>query len=225
MRIRFTPVYLAAFITLAAVACSSAASSTSAGDTGVLAPPGGQTAATSAPAASASHPPAAPSGLRKFAFPPSVRVEFHTPLPASGPRRAAMIGYENYVDSMWYAVVSHGASKVYLQYAGGNARTFVQGVMGAVPVGYRISGTIVYYSISVPQVFYGAGAVVQSCVDASGLYRVNATTGKRIGTIFSPAYDHYQEQASAGQAAAGFWTVSHTANTPASDGGSAGMCV
>jgi hypothetical protein len=226
MRNRFTVVCLAAFLALAAVACSSRATS-SAGNNGALDPQGGPT--TTAPSVAGGGPSlaaSAPAGLRSFAFPANVRVEFHSPLPASGPRRAAMIGYENYIDSVWYAVYTRGSSTAYKQYVGGNALTFARSLVREFSSdGYRLRGTIVYYDISVPQVFYRAGAVVQSCVDASRLYRVKAKTGHIVGTIFSASYDHYQEQASAGKAAAGFWTVSHTENLPAANGGSAGVCI
>lgn len=225
MRNRFTAVCLAAFLALAAVACSSGASS-SAGNNGALDPQGGPTTTAPSVSGSPTFAAAAPAGLRSFAFPANVRVEFHTPLPASGPRRAAMIGYENYIDSVWYAVYTRGSNTTYQQYVGGNALTFARSLVREFSSdGYRLRGTIVYYDISVPQVFYGAGAVVQSCVDASKFYRVKAATGRVAGTIFSPSYDHYQEQASAGKAAAGFWTVSHTENLPAANGGSAGVCV
>jgi len=163
--------------------------------------------------------------LQGFAFPASVKVEFDTPLPASGPKRAAMIGYENYVDSMWYAVYSRGSSTAYQEYAGGNALTFVQNLVKEFSqYGLGLRGKIVYYDISVGQIYYGAGAVVSSCVDASGLDRFVAKTGRSLGTVFSAQYDRYLEQASAAKSKAGFWTVGHTGNSPASGGGSSGMC-
>ena len=169
---------------------------------------------------------AATSGLRSFAFPAGVEVQFQTPLPASGTQRAAMIGYENYVDSLWYAVSSQGADTAYRQYMGGNALTFANSLISEFRTSdYKLSGTVVYFDISVPQVFYGAGAVVQSCVDASGLNIVNAKTGKTTGTVFDSSYQHYQEQAAAAKSTAGYWTVSHTENFPASGGDSAGDCI
>lgn len=234
MRVRKTlsGASLAAFVLLGAVACASGGSSGGAsgtggsgtgGDAGALDPSGG-TPAASAPGTASSSDGA--SGLRSFAFPAGVQVQFQTSLPASGTQRAAMIGYENYVDSLWSAVSSQGSQAVYQQYMAGNALTFAKSLISEFRSGgYKLSGTIVYYDITVPHVYYGAGAVVESCVDTSGLYMVNATTGKTGKPVFDTTYQHYQEQAADGKSAAGHWTVSHTENFPASGGASAGECV
>jgi hypothetical protein len=222
MRVRKTlgGVSLAAVLMLGAVACGSGGSG--GGDGGALDPSGATSSANAASPAAAT----AASGLRSFAFPSGVQVQFQTPLPASGTQRAAMIGYENYVDSLWYAVSSRGSDTVYRQYMSGNALTFADSLISEFrDGGYKLSGTVVYFDISVPQVFYGASAVVQSCVDTSGLSMVNAKTGKTAGTVFDSSYQHYQEQAAAGKSAAGYWTVSHTENVPASSGASAGVCI
>jgi len=233
MRVRKTlsGASLAAFLLLGAVACSSAGGS-GGGDSGALDPSGATPAASaggiaaSPVATTAGVAGVAASGLRSFAFPAGVQVQFQTPIPASGPQRAAMIGYENYVDSLWYAVASRGSHTEYRQYMGGNALTFADKLIAEFKTGdYKLSGTVVYFDISVPQVFYGDGAVVQSCVDASGLHMVNAKTGKTAGTVFDPSYQHYQEQAADGKSKAGYWTVSHTENFSASSGASAGVCV
>jgi hypothetical protein len=224
---------LAAFLMLGAVACGGSSAGSGGGDSGALDPSG------ATPAASAVGTAASPvatgvagvtgvavNGLRSFAFPAGVQVQFQTPLPASGPQRAAMIGYENYVDSLWYAVTSRGAHTQYRQYMGGNALTFADKLIHEFKTDdYKLGGTVVYFDISVPKVFYGDGAVVQSCVDASGLNMVNAKTGKTAGTVFDSSYQHYQEQAADGKSKSGYWTVSHTENFPASSGASAGVCV
>jgi hypothetical protein len=226
MRKTLTGVSVAVFLVLGAVACGSGGGN--GGDSGVLDPSGatssGNAAGTVAsPAATTS---GSPSGLRSFAFPAGFKVQFQTPLPASGTQRAAMIGYENYVDSLWDAVASRGADTEYRQYMGGNALTFANSLISEFKNGDdKLSGTVVYFDISVPQVFYGAGAVVQSCVDASGLNIVDAKTGKTTGTVFDSSYQHYQEQAAAAKSKAGSWTVSHTENFPVSSGGSAGDCI
>jgi hypothetical protein len=62
-------------------------------------------------------------------------------------------------------------------------------------------------------------------VDASGLNMVSAATGKVTGTVFDSSYQHYQEQVAVGKSPAGYWTVSHTENSPASSGGAAGDCI
>jgi hypothetical protein len=239
MRVRKTlsGASLAAFLMLGAVACAGGGSS-GGGDSGALDPSGATPAANAAGgaaspvAANAAGVPGvaagtgAANGLRSFAFPAGVQVQFQTPLPASGPQRAAMIGYENYVDSLWYAVTSRGAHTQYRQYMNGNALTFANQLIHEFKTDdYRLGGTVVYFDISVPKVFYGDGAVVQSCVDASGLRMVSAKTGKTAGTVFDSSYQHYQEQAADGKSKSGSWTVSHTENFPASSGASAGVCV
>jgi hypothetical protein len=164
-------------------------------------------------------------GLKDFAFPASVQVQFQTPLPAAGAQRAAMIGYENYARSMWYAVYTHGSSKAYRQFAGGNALTFVKTLISQYTAdGDTLRGTIVYYDTSVPSVYYGAGALVESCVNASGLFKVNSSTGQVAGTVFSAKFGYYQEQAAAGKKPDGTWWIGHTDSYPAADGGAAGMC-
>jgi hypothetical protein len=228
MRKTLSGASLAALLALGAVACASGGGGIGGGAPGALDP--SSDATTSASGAGIAAPSAGTgadaNGLRSFAFPAGVQVQFQTPLPASGTQRAAMIGYENYVDSLWYAVSSQGSDTAYRQYMGGNALTFANGLIGEFKSGdYKLSGTVVYFDISVPQSFYGSGAVVQSCVDASGLYMVNAETGKTGKTVFDSSYQHYQEQAAVGKSTAGYWTVSHTENSPASGGASAGVCV
>jgi hypothetical protein len=219
---------LAALLVFGAAACGSGGSS-GGGDSGAL-DPSGATASAGAPVTAvspvATAKGAAVSMVPSFAFPAGVQVQFQTPLPASGPQRAAMIGYESYVDSLWDAVASRGSHTEYRQYLGGNALTFADKLIHEFKTGdYKLSGTVVYFDISVPKVFYGDGAVVQSCVDASALDMVNAKTGKTAGTVFDSSYQHYQEQAADGKSKSGYWTVSHTENFPASSGASAGVCV
>lgn len=227
MRNALTTVPLAVFLALGAVACSGspgASGASGAGSNGALDPGNATSPAGANPSPAAVTRPAA--GLRSFTFPPGVQVRFETPLPASGPRRAAVIGYENYVDSLWAAVSTHGANTAYEKYIGGNALTFARSLISEFRNGdYKLSGTVVYFAISVPQVFYGQSAVVRSCVDSSGLRMVSASTGKTAGTVFDSSYQHYQERAATAKSAAGYWTVSHTENFPASGGGSAGACI
>lgn len=225
MRRTLSGVALSALLALGAVGCAGSSGAGGSGGNGVLDPSGAASPPSAAPATAATGP-ASASGVRAFHFPAGVQVQFQTPLPASGPQRAAMIGYENYVDSLWEAVSTRGSVTAYRQYIGGNALTFADNLIAEFRAGdYKLSGKVVYFNTSVPQVFYSDGAVVQSCVDASGLYMVSAKTGKVAGTVFDSAYQHYQEQAAAGKSAAGYWTISHTQNTPASRGGSAGVCI
>ncbi|HSZ41316.1 MAG TPA: hypothetical protein VK817_15280 [Trebonia sp.] len=226
-----TGVSLAALLALGAAACSTSAGgsgggSGGGGSNGVL-DPGGvpASAGTDATPAAAATTQSAP-GLRSFTYPSGFQVQFQTSLPASGAQRSAVIGYENYIDSMWAAVATGGGNTTYEKYIGGNALTFAKSLISEFRnSGDKLSGKVVYFNISVPQTFYGDGAVVDSCVDSSGLYMANATTGKTAGTVFDSSYQHYQEQAATAKSPAGYWTVSHTDNYPASGGGAAGECI
>jgi hypothetical protein len=181
-------------------------------------PKGGATSAAPSQSASA----AAVPGLQNFAFPSSIKIQFQTPLPGSGPQRSAVIAYENYIDSMWHAVYTHGADTSYRKYVYGNALSFVQTEISFFTKGhYQLQGTITYYNTTVPQVFYGAGAVVSTCVDASGMKIVKPGT---VGTLFKSSFFHYMEQTGTGKTHSGFWIVNHTQNTPATSGGTAGGC-
>jgi hypothetical protein len=228
MRKALTGVSLAALLALGTAACSSGlgggSGGSGGGSNGALDPAGvtGSAGTDATPAAAAQSAP----GLRSFTFPSGFQVQFQTTLPASGAQRSAVIGYENYVDSMWAAVATDGGNTTYEKYLGGNALTFAESLISEFRrSGDKLSGTIVYFNITVPQTFYGDGAVVDACVDSSGLDMANATTGKSAGTVFDPSYQHYQEQAATAKSAAGYWTVSHTENYPASGGGAAGECI
>jgi hypothetical protein len=73
-------------------------------------------------------------------------------------------------------------------------------------------------------VYYGAGAVMESCVDASQMNVVSERTGATIKPLFTDGYDNYQEQAATGKSDAGFWVVSHTDNYTSTSGSAAGVC-
>jgi hypothetical protein len=218
------PLQLALIGAVAAIvttACGTGAPSPAA----TFVPLGGGTANATAPVSAPSSAAATTPGLRDFAFPASVKIQFQTPLPASGPQRAAVIAYENYIDSMWHAVYTHGADTTYKKYVFGNALTFAEGEIRSFTTGGdQLSGTITYYDMAVPNVYFGAGAVVSSCVDASQMYMVSQQTGNRAGTLFTGGFNHYQEQAATGKASGGYWIVSHTDNYPARNGGAAGVC-
>jgi len=230
MRKALTGVSLAALLALGAAACSSGAGGSGglgAGGTGAngALDPGGVTGSAGTDATPAAATQSAP-GLRSFTFPSGFQVQFQTTLPSSGAQRSAVIGYENYIDSMWAAVASRGGNTTYEKYIGGNALTFAKSLISEFQNnGDKLSGKVVYFNITVPQTFYGDGAVVDSCVDSSGLFMANATTGKSAGAVFDSSYQHYQEQAATAKSPAGYWTVSHTENYPASGGGAAGACI
>ncbi|HEV3381405.1 MAG TPA: hypothetical protein VG142_10545 [Trebonia sp.] len=224
MRKALTGISLAVLLTLGSAGCASGSGGSSGGSSGALDPAGASSSGSDAsPAADATQ---SAAGVQSFTFPSGVQVQFQTQLPASGPQRTAVIGYENYVDSMWAAVSTGGANTTYEKYIGGNALSFANSLISEFRNGDdKLSGTVVYFDISVPQTFYGESAVVQSCVDASGLNMVSAATGKVTGTVFDSSYQHYQEQVAVGKSPAGYWTVSHTENSPASSGGAAGDCI
>jgi hypothetical protein len=220
MRKRLTGAVPAALAVLT-VAATAACSSSTAVPSQV---PGAGSGSTSA-APTTSNTPTPPPGVRAFAFPSDVKVVFQTAIPAAGPQRGAMIGYENYVDSMWYAVYTLGKNKTYQKYASGNALTFAKQIIAEFKAGrYALRGTVVYSAISVPNVFNTTGAVVQSCVDVSGLHMVNPSTGQSAGNILNSKFVHSQEQAAAGAKTNGTWWIVHTEFNPANSGGSAGMC-
>jgi hypothetical protein len=202
-------------VVLAVSACSSGATSN------FVATGGASVSSAPVPSSTPTHV----AGLVSFPFPASVHVEFQTALPPSGAQQGAMIGYENYVDSMWYAVDTLGQSDTYKKYISGNALTFAKELIAEFKVGgYALRGTVVYYDTTVPSVYYGKGAVVESCVNVSGLQMVNPGTGQSAGNILNSKYDFSQEQASAGEQRDGAWWIVQTQFSPASSGGSAGMC-
>ena len=180
-------------------------------------------AATQSPGAVA--PATQPDGLLSFAFPPAVRIVFQTPLPASQPQRGVMIGYENYVDSLWYATYTHGQSTVYEQYTSGNVLSYVQSEISDANYGpgYTLRGTITYYDMTVPGVNGDSTATVSSCVDASGLDWVNEKTGQLYGPIFASGDLHYLEQNSA-QNELGGWIMDRVVSYLSSGGGAAAAC-
>jgi hypothetical protein len=209
-----------AILAVAAVLGLTACSSGTAASSFVPAAPASTTVS-----ATPSSTPTAVAGLRSFSFPSDIQVEFQTSLPASEPQRSAMIAYENYVDSMWYAVYTLGSNKVYTTYISGNALTFAKQILGEFKAGhYALRGTVVYSDISVPNVYSGSGAVVESCVNISGLHMVDPSTGQSAGNILNSKYTNSQEQAAAGKKKSGTWWIVHTDFYSAASGGTAGMC-
>lgn len=186
---------------------------------------GAPASTSTAPAPVPSSSPAAVAGLRSFAFPSDIQVTFGTTLPASEPQRSAMIAYENYVDSMWYAVYTLGKNKSYKSYISGNALTFAKQIIAEFKAGhYALRGTVRYTDMSVPSAYNGSGAVVEACVDVSGLHMVDRGTGQSAGNILNSKYTNSQEQAAAGKKRDGSWWIVHTDFNSAASGGTAGMC-
>ncbi|SRR5581483_3436869 len=154
------------------------------------------------------HATAAPGGFR---FPPGVAIEFSSPLPANADRRAIVTGYQDYVLSLWAGVLSHGSDAAYRRLASGNAQDFIRREITF--FAHRgIQGSIRYSQTTVSAVYFGNGATVTSCVDASGFN----LTPAGAGPVFPPKYAHYLEKVAEGRRPDGTWAVAHTESFPAS---------
>jgi hypothetical protein len=127
----------------------------------------------------------APGGFR---FPAAVAVRFSAAPPATPARRAIVSGYQNYVLALWAAVLSHGRDTAYQRLAAGNA-----------------------LAVTVGPVYFGGGATVTACVDASAF----RSTGADAGPVFPPKYARYLEDVAEGRRADGTWFVAHTESYPA----------
>jgi hypothetical protein len=161
----------------------------------------------------------APAGLHlgSFRFPAGVSIEFESPVPTDATQRAVISGYQGYVLSLWAAVLSHGANTAYRQQDAGNAVGFVrrQAARYRSP-GATVRGTIDYYDTRVAGIYFGTGADVLSCVDASAFHRVNARTGAAIGTALPARLARYLENVAEGRRPDGTWSVNRLAIYPAS---------
>lgn len=154
----------------------------------------------------------APGGYR---FPAGVSIRFTSPLPSSPARRAIVDGYRGYVLALWAAVLSHGRDAAYQQLASGNALAFVHREVSYFASHHeRIVGTIRYSGTTVTHVYFGTGATVTSCVDASAF----RATGARAGPVFPPRFAHYLEDVAEGRHTGGTWVVAHTQSYPSSTG-------
>jgi hypothetical protein len=167
----------------------------------------GRGAALAAPVATA------PGG---YQFPAAVSVQFTTPPSGSAVRRAIIPGYRDYVLSLWAAASSHGKDAAYQKLATGNAAAFARREISYLAHGRGLSGTIRYYDTTVPKIYYGRGADVTSCVDASRFTVVSTENGKTVGTVFPARYAHYLENTGLARRADGTWFVTQTGAFPAS---------
>jgi hypothetical protein len=160
----------------------------------------------------------APGGQRlgSFRFPDDVSIDFTTPAPVSAVSRAVITGYQDYVLSLWAAVLTHGSDTAYLQHAGGNAAGFVRRETGryASP-GVTVKGTISYSGTRVVQVYSDTSADVLSCVDTSAFHQVNAHTGATIGPALPARLTRYLENVAEGRGSNGTWSVARLAIYPA----------
>ena len=138
------------------------------------------------------------------------------PPPASAVQRAVVTGYQDYVLSLWAAVLTHGKNTTYLRHAGGNAAKFVrhQTARYASP-GVTVKGTISYTNTKINGVYFGTGADVLSCVNASEFHQVNAQTGATVGPALPARMTRYLENVAEGRNSDGTWSVTRLAIYPA----------
>ena len=196
---------LAAGILAGAVACGS-------GNAAVFHPAGSMSPApvqAPLPGTGAQH-------LGSFRFPSDVSIDFADPPPASAVQRAVVTGYQDYVLSLWAAVLTHGKNTTYLRHAGGNAAKFVrhQTARYASP-GVTVKGTISYTNTKINGVYFGTGADVLSRVNASEFHQVNAQTGATVGPALPARMTRYLENVAEGRNRDGTWSVTRLAIYPA----------
>jgi len=154
--------------------------------------------------------------LAGFRFPSDVSIDFTTPAPADPARRAVIDGYRNYVLALWAAVLSHGKDSAYRQQASGNALGFVRREVARYgKPGTTVKGTIAYTDARIAGSYFGAGADVLACVDASAFHRVNAQTGAAVGPALPARLTRYLENVAEGKRSDGTWFVSRLAVYPA----------
>jgi hypothetical protein len=206
MRGRRSLAVLSAAGTLAgAVACGS-------GNAAVFHPAG----AVSPAPVQATLPGAAGQHLGGFRFPSDVSIDFADPAPASAVQRAVIAGYQAYVLSLWAAVLTHGRNTTYLRHAGGNAAGFVRREAARyASAAVTVKGTISYTGTKISGVYFGTGADVLSCVDASAFHQVNAQTGATEGPALPARLTRYLENVSEGRNSDGTWSVTRLAIYPA----------
>ena len=196
---------LAAGILAGAVACGS-------GNAAVFHPGGSLSPApvqTALPGAGGQH-------LGSFQFPSDVSIDFTAPAPASAVSRAVIAGYQDYVLSLWAAVLTHGKNITYLRHAGGNAAGCVRReAKRYASQGVTVKGTISYSNTKITGVYFGTGADVLSCVDASAFHQVNAQTGATEGPALPARLTRYLENVAEGRNSDGTWSVTRLAVYPA----------
>ena len=154
--------------------------------------------------------------LGSFRFPSDVSIDFADPPPASAVQRAVIVGYQDYVLSLWAAVLTHGKNTTYLRHAGGNAAGFVRREAARyASAAVTVKGTISYTGTKISGVYFGTGADVLSCVDTSAFHQVNAQTGATEGPALPARLTRYLENVSEGRNSDGTWSVTRLAVYPA----------
>ena len=155
--------------------------------------------------------------LGSFRFPSDVSIDFTSPPPATATGRAVIAGYQAYVLSLWAAVLTHGKNTGYLRRAAGNAAGFVRREAARYrSPGVTVKGTITYTGTRVVGIYFGTGADVLSCVDASAFHQVNAHTGAAVGPALPGRLTRYLENVAEGRGSNGTWSVTRLAVYPAS---------
>jgi hypothetical protein len=162
--------------------------------------------------------------LGTFRFPSDVSIDFTAPAPASAVQRAVVAGYQDYVLSLWAAVLTHGKNTTYLRHAGGNAAGYVRREAARyASAELTVKGTISYNDTRISGVYFGTGADVLSCVDASAFHQVNAQTGATQGPALPARLTRYLENVAEGRNSDGTWSVTRLAIYPATSSQGA-MC-
>jgi hypothetical protein len=196
---------LAVSVLAGAVACGS-------GSAAVFRPAGSLPSQPAQPA-----PLPVPQRIDGFTFPAGVSIDFTSPAPTGPAQRAIVAGYQDYVVSMWAGVVTHGQNTAYAGQAAGNALTFVRREVARYrSPGRTVRGTIRYFATRVTAVYFGNGASVISCVDASAFRDVNARTGATVGRALPARPVRYLEEVSEGRRSDGTWFVNRSVTYPAS---------
>jgi hypothetical protein len=153
--------------------------------------------------------------LDGFHFPSGVSIDFTSAAPADPVRRAVITGYQSYVLSLWAAVLSHGKDTAYQRLDQGSALGFVRREVARYGPGTTVKGTIAYHDTKIVGVYFGTGADVLSCVDASAFHQVNAQTGAIVGPALPTRLTRYLENVAEGSRSDGTWFVSRLAIYPA----------
>ena len=81
--------------------------------------------------------------------------------------------------------------------------------------GVTVKGTISYTNTKINGVYFGTGADVLSCVNASEFHQVNAQTGATVGPALPARMTRYLENVAEGRNRDGTWSVTRLAIYPA----------
>jgi hypothetical protein len=211
---RWSAAILAASVVAGVAGCGS-------GGAGVFHPAGSLSAQ---PGQAAHAPTAAVQRFGSFTFPAGVSIDFTSPAPADASQRAIVAGYQDYVLSMWAGVLTHGKNTAYSNQAGGDALSFVTREVARYRSPARtVRGTIRYSGTKVTNVYFGNGASLSSCVDATAFHDVNAQTGTKVGPALPARPVRFLETVSEGRRSDGTWFVNRSVTYPVS-GAQGAMC-